>query len=138
MAEEDVYYASKIGTNKRKYEEEQTISRKPTGFSAPISSQSPDASYSTIPPPMDDFQLAKQKAQEIASRLLNTAEPKKPRVDNGAGFDSVERKFFFLLNNYVYFLVNDYPVFVSLFGHVASLGVLLYGLLIKKRRSFVN
>ncbi|KAL3330288.1 hypothetical protein AABB24_034237 [Solanum stoloniferum] len=92
MAEEDVHYASEVGTNKRKYEEEQTISRKPTGFSAPISSQSPDASYNTIPPPMDDFQLAKQKAQEIAARLLNTAEPKKARVDNGAGFDSVEHK----------------------------------------------
>ncbi|XP_006355327.1 far upstream element-binding protein 2 [Solanum tuberosum] len=92
MAEEDVHYASEVGTNKRKYEEEQTISRKPTGFSAPISSQSPDASYNTVPPPMDDFQLAKQKAQEIAARLLNTAEPKKARVDNGSGFDSVEHK----------------------------------------------
>lgn len=38
MAEEDVHYASKVGTNKRKYKEEQTISRRPTGFSAMISS----------------------------------------------------------------------------------------------------
>lgn len=40
--------------------------------------------------PMDDFQLAKQKDQEIAARLLNTAEPKKAWIDNGSGFDSDE------------------------------------------------
>lgn len=106
--------------NKRKYDDQTTPSpgtRRPTGFSAPISSLSPPdgsaatgggggaASYNSVPPPMDDFQLAKQKAQEIAARLLNSAEAKKPRVDNngagggtgagGGGFDSLyERKGF--------------------------------------------
>lgn len=100
--------------NKRKYDDQTTPSpgtRRPTGFSAPISSLSPPdgsaatgggggaASYNSVPPPMDDFQLAKQKAQEIAARLLNSAEAKKPRVDNngagggtgagGGGFDSL-------------------------------------------------
>lgn len=110
MAEEDVQYASEVGgTNKRKYEDQTTpspIPRKPTGFSAPISDGSGAApavaSYNSVPPPMDDFQLAKQKAQEIAARLLNSAaEPKKARVDNGAPvaspFDSFERKGFELL-----------------------------------------
>ncbi|XP_009589045.1 uncharacterized protein [Nicotiana tomentosiformis] len=105
MAEEDVQYASEVGgTNKRKYEDQTTpspIPRKPTGFSAPISDGSGAApavaSYNSVPPPMDDFQLAKQKAQEIAARLLNSAaEPKKARVDNGAPvgspFDSFEHK----------------------------------------------
>ncbi|CAN4095543.1 unnamed protein product [Withania somnifera] len=108
MAEEAQYGGSESGgNNKRKYDDQTTPSpgpRRPTGFSAPISSLSspPDGagggSYNSVPPPMDDFQLAKQKAQEIAARLLNSAEAKKPRVDNngagagGGGFDSYEHK----------------------------------------------
>ncbi|CAN4105162.1 unnamed protein product [Withania somnifera] len=109
MAEEAQYGGSEAsGNNKRKYDDQTTPSpgpRRPTGFSAPISSLSspPDGtgagSYNSVPPPMDDFQLAKQKAQEIAARLLNSAEAKKPRVDNngsgggtGGGFDSYEHK----------------------------------------------
>ncbi|EPS62136.1 hypothetical protein M569_12656, partial [Genlisea aurea] len=50
-------------------------------------------SYNNVPPPMTEFELAKQKAQEIAARLLNSADPsKRARVDNGVtgggGFDS--------------------------------------------------
>lgn len=107
MAEEAQYAAAEAGNNKRKYEDQTTPPpgpRRPTGFSAPISSVSPPdgapppSSYNSVPPPMDDFQLAKQKAQEIAARLLNSAEAKKPRVDNNGsgagagGFDSYERK----------------------------------------------
>ncbi|MCD7447849.1 hypothetical protein HAX54_035780 [Datura stramonium] len=115
MAEEAQYGASEAGnSNKRKYDDQTTPSpgpRRPTGFSAPISSLSPPdaaaaaggggggappSSYNSVPPPMDDFQLAKQKAQEIAARLLNSAEAKKPRVDNNGagagGFDSYEHK----------------------------------------------
>ncbi len=36
-----------------------------------------------MPPPPDEIQLAKQRAQEIAARLFNAAEAKRPRVDNG-------------------------------------------------------
>ncbi|XP_027080676.1 far upstream element-binding protein 1 [Coffea eugenioides] len=100
MAEE-LQYGSDSLSNKRKYEDSQAAlpSRsRPTGFSAPISSQSPPDSkqppaYNTVPPPMDEIQLAKQKAQEIAARLFNNVDPsKKPRVDNGGsgGYDSIE------------------------------------------------
>ncbi|XP_055812127.1 uncharacterized protein LOC129882032 [Solanum dulcamara] len=107
MAEEAQYGAPEAGNNKRKYDDQTTPSpgpRRPTGFSAPIASLSPPdaaappSSYNNVPPPMDDFQLAKQKAQEIAARLLNSAEAKKPRVDNNGagggagGFDSYEHK----------------------------------------------
>ncbi|XP_028053492.1 far upstream element-binding protein 1-like [Camellia sinensis] len=94
MAEE-VQYADSA-TNKRKYDDQTPppSSRRTTGFSAPISSHSPDSanalsSYNTVPPPVDDIQLAKQRAQEIAARLFNNAEAKRPRVENGASaFDS--------------------------------------------------
>ncbi|KAH0736391.1 hypothetical protein KY285_012098 [Solanum tuberosum] len=107
MAEEAQYGAPEAGNNKRKYDDQTTPSpgpRRPTGFSAPIASLSPSdgaappSSYNNVPPPMDDFQLAKQKAQEIAARLLNSAEAKKPRVDNNGGgagaggYDSYEHK----------------------------------------------
>ncbi|GMP73670.1 hypothetical protein CsSME_00031359 [Camellia sinensis var. sinensis] len=79
MAEE-VQYADSA-TNKRKYDDQTPppSSRRTTGFSAPISSHSPDSanalpSYNTVPPPVDDIQLAKQRAQEIAVRLFNNAE----------------------------------------------------------------
>ncbi|XP_004253096.1 uncharacterized protein [Solanum lycopersicum] len=105
MAEEAQYGAPDAGNNKRKYDDQAAPSpgpRRPTGFSAPIASLSspdgaaPPSSYNNVPPPMDDFQLAKQKAQEIAARLLNSAEAKKPRVDNNGGgaggYDSYEHK----------------------------------------------
>ncbi|XP_031119767.1 far upstream element-binding protein 2-like isoform X2 [Ipomoea triloba] len=106
MAEE-AQYASEAGSNKRKYEEPTSpspVSRRPTGFSAPISSLSPPdgsaaavgapppPSYNNVPPPMDDFQLAKQRAQEIAARLINSSDPKKPRVDNGGGAPAFESR----------------------------------------------
>lgn len=105
MAEE-VHYSSDSGSHKRKYDDHQTTpSRRPTGFSAPISSQSPPdssgvgqqpSSYNNVPPPMDEIQLAKQKAQEIAARLFNNAEAtKRPRVDNGSGYDSSEGRDFY-------------------------------------------
>ncbi|KAJ4903032.1 KH domain-containing protein [Raphanus sativus] len=87
MADESQY------SNKRKYEEQTApppSTRRPTGFSSgPIPSSSPDpsavpppSSYNSVPPPMDEIQIAKQKAQEIAARLLNSADAKRPRVDN--------------------------------------------------------
>ncbi|KAM7510859.1 hypothetical protein LguiB_009734 [Lonicera macranthoides] len=103
MAEE-VQYSSTVESNKRKYEGQTTppppSGRRTTGFSAPIASQSPDSggqappSYNSVAPPVDEIQLAKQRAQEIAARLFNNAEPKRPRVENGGGFDSNDGKGF--------------------------------------------
>ncbi|CAN7137012.1 unnamed protein product [Brassica rapa subsp. narinosa] len=95
MADESQY------SNKRKYEEQTAppppppSTRRPTGFSSgPIPSASPDpsavpppSSYNSVPPPMDEIQIAKQKAQEIAARLLNSADAKRPRVDNASSYD---------------------------------------------------
>ncbi|RAL52884.1 hypothetical protein DM860_007652 [Cuscuta australis] len=104
MAEEG-QCASEVGSNKRKYDESTShspVSRRPTGFSAPISSASPPdcsatgatppSTYNSVPPPLDDFELAKQKAQEIAAKLLINSDPKKPRVDNGGGDGAYETK----------------------------------------------
>ncbi|RVX17708.1 Far upstream element-binding protein 2 [Vitis vinifera] len=82
MAEEVQYSSGTDATNKRKYEDQTTPSqpstRRPTGFSAPISTPSPDSShappsYNSVPPPADEIQLAKQRAQEIAARLFSNA-----------------------------------------------------------------
>ncbi|MCL7039262.1 hypothetical protein MKW94_030931 [Papaver nudicaule] len=95
MAEE-----TQFASTKRKYEENSpppptsTGPRRPTGFSAPIISSvsPPDStnnppSYNNVPPPAstpaDEIQLAKQRAQEIAARLFNSAEAKRPRNENG-------------------------------------------------------
>lgn len=105
MADEAQYSSGPdSGNNKRKYEEQTTPPpRRATGFSAPITSSSPDSappSYSNVPPPVDDIQVAKQRAQEIAARLFNNAsggvaagglEAKRPRVENG--FDSIDKGF---------------------------------------------
>ncbi|KAJ0260242.1 hypothetical protein HA466_0064760 [Hirschfeldia incana] len=96
MADESQY-----SNNKRKYEEQTAppppppSTRRPTGFSSgPIPSASPDpsaapppSSYNSVPPPMDEIQIAKQKAQEIAARLLSSADAKRPRVDNVSSYD---------------------------------------------------
>ncbi|KAL2543592.1 KH domain-containing protein [Forsythia ovata] len=95
MAEELHYATGVAESNKRKYEDHQTSpsigARRPTGFSSP-----PPPSYNSVPPPKNEIELAKQKAQEIAARLLNTADPaKRARVENGAGggFDSNDQSF---------------------------------------------
>lgn len=98
MAEE--LYARGVGeSNKRKYEDHKTSPaigvRRPTGFSSP-----PPPSYNSVPPPMNEIELAKQKAQEIAARLLNSSDPtKRARVENGAGggFDSNDQSMNFLI-----------------------------------------
>ncbi|XP_010262211.1 PREDICTED: far upstream element-binding protein 1-like [Nelumbo nucifera] len=102
MAEE-LQFASRTD-NKRKYEDQtpppSSAPRRPTGFSAPIASPSPDSthshppSYNCVPPPVDEIQLAKQRAQEIAARLFSNAEAKRPRVENGAGTDGTNDKGF--------------------------------------------
>ncbi|KAL7166441.1 hypothetical protein ACSBR2_037169 [Camellia fascicularis] len=105
MADEVQYSSGTDSTpNKRKYDDQTPLpssggARRTTGFSAPIASQSPDSgnappSYNSVPPPVDDIQLAKQRAQEIAARLFNNAEAKRPRVENGSGFDSNDSKGF--------------------------------------------
>ncbi|KAL8152279.1 hypothetical protein V2J09_010039 [Rumex salicifolius] len=82
MADE-YHYASGADSNKRKYDDsaalstpspERTGRRRPTGFSSPHAAPS-------------GIESAKQRAQEIASRLFNDAEAKRPKFDNG-GYDS--------------------------------------------------
>ncbi|XP_072983413.1 uncharacterized protein [Typha latifolia] len=96
MADELSY--SSRSDHKRKFEDPAAgapPARRPTGFSAPIASPSPDkssvtappASYNNVPPPVDGIQLAKQRAQEIAARLFSDAEAKRPRAENGGGAD---------------------------------------------------
>eukprot|EP00262_Sarcandra_glabra_P012147 TRINITY_DN306_c0_g1_i2.p1 TRINITY_DN306_c0_g1~~TRINITY_DN306_c0_g1_i2.p1 ORF type:complete len:737 (-),score=159.05 TRINITY_DN306_c0_g1_i2:327-2537(-) len=114
MAEDPHQFESRM-ENKRKYEDQTPPPsaapppRRPTGFSAPIASPSPDtaaaaavappgppgpppSSYNNVPPPVDEIQLAKQRAQEIAARLFSNAEAKRPRLENGAPIDDSNDK----------------------------------------------
>ncbi|XP_038700675.1 far upstream element-binding protein 1 isoform X2 [Tripterygium wilfordii] len=105
MADEPQYSSGNDtpASNKRKYEDQSTMSsapRRPTGFSSPNPPHAPPPAYNSVPPPADEIQMAKQKAQEIAARLFNNAtagvaaDAKRPRVENGAGaFDSSDRGF---------------------------------------------
>ncbi|XP_054818423.1 glutenin, high molecular weight subunit DX5 isoform X1 [Prosopis cineraria] len=104
MAEEAQYSSgTDTTTHKRKYEEPSLSqsTHRPTGFSAPIASTSPDGShapppsYNSVPPPAaTGIELAKQRAQEVAARLLNSSgatglDAKRSKVENGAsGFDA--------------------------------------------------
>ncbi|KAL6556667.1 hypothetical protein OROGR_005955 [Orobanche gracilis] len=87
MADEVAYGAAGSESNKRKYEDSSyPMVHRATGFSSAPDSAAPPSSYNNVPPPMNEIELAKQKAQEIAARLLNTADPsKRARVENGAG-----------------------------------------------------
>uniref|UniRef100_A0A0C9S5Q8 TSA: Wollemia nobilis Ref_Wollemi_Transcript_18672_3067 transcribed RNA sequence n=1 Tax=Wollemia nobilis TaxID=56998 RepID=A0A0C9S5Q8_9CONI len=92
-------------SNKRKFDETEApsvhVPRRSTGFSAPINVGETKAppSYNSVPPPMDEVQMAKQRAQEIVARLVSGAnaganaigaannsvsEAKRPRVDDSA------------------------------------------------------
>ncbi|KAI4316545.1 hypothetical protein L6164_024520 [Bauhinia variegata] len=110
MADEAQYSSGTETTpHKRKYEEPSPASQRPTGFSAPIVSPSPSPdsahapppSYNSVPPPASGIELAKQRAQEVAARLLNNyggggsggLDAKRTKVENGAtGFDSIDTK----------------------------------------------
>lgn len=87
MADESVYASAGGEPNKRKYEDSPPpVARRATGFSSTPGSGAPAPAYNSVPPPMSEIELAKQKAQEIAARLLNDADPsKRARVENGAG-----------------------------------------------------
>ncbi|KAG6739468.1 hypothetical protein POTOM_057065 [Populus tomentosa] len=100
MADESSYSTATDTTppssNKRKFDDQSApppSTRRQTGFSSPISDPAPPPSYNSVPPPVDEIQMAKQKAQEIAARIMSGAgaDIKRPRAENGAsGFDSVE------------------------------------------------
>uniref|UniRef100_A0A6N2LQS6 K Homology domain-containing protein n=2 Tax=Salix viminalis TaxID=40686 RepID=A0A6N2LQS6_SALVM len=100
MADESAYSTATDTTppssTKRKFDDQPApppSTRRQTGFSSPISDPAPPPSYNSVPPPVDEIQMAKQKAQEIAARIMSGAgaDIKRPRVENGAsGFDSVE------------------------------------------------
>ncbi|KAM6559225.1 hypothetical protein CsatA_028464 [Cannabis sativa] len=134
MADEAQYSSGpdSVTNNKRKYEEQTTPPppRRPTGFSAPITSSSPD-SYNNVPPPVDEIQLAKQRAQEIAARLFNNAsagagagagasplDTKRPRVENGgSGFDSPSGSSSFFVSVVVFvFLIGQVVILCELYA----------------------
>ncbi|XP_004498916.1 uncharacterized protein [Cicer arietinum] len=94
MADESQYETTPPSL-KRKYDEQPPHSR-PTGFS----DGPPPPSYNNVPPPSTtDFELIKQRAQEVAARLLSGAPPpsditKRPKIDNGVSspYDSTDLK----------------------------------------------
>lgn len=146
MADEAQYSSgTDTGSNKRKYDEQMTPPpRRATGFSAPIASTSPDSAppaYNSVPPPVDEIQLAKQRAQEIAARLYNNAsgaagaggalDAKRPRVENGGGFDASDRGFSSLpsgspslLSVYVSFTFVFFSIFICMYIYVCIFWVL--------------
>lgn len=77
------------GSNKRKFEDGEGVApphttRRVTGFSAPLTSPLPEAAAAaTAASAVDDFLIAKQRAQEIASRILRNAEANQPKPENG-------------------------------------------------------
>ncbi|KAH9322354.1 hypothetical protein KI387_016993, partial [Taxus chinensis] len=75
MAED---YASFRSDNKRKFEGSENGGRK-TGFS-------------DGPPPLDEVEIAKQRAQEIVARLVNNAEAKRPRIDDDTARTATDPK----------------------------------------------
>ncbi|KAK6116850.1 hypothetical protein DH2020_049416 [Rehmannia glutinosa] len=100
MADESLYSSVGGESNKRKYDDSPSpaAARRTTGFSSPPDSAVPPPAYNNVPPPMNEIELAKQKAQEIAARLLNNADPlKRARVENGGGggggYDSSDYSF---------------------------------------------
>lgn len=96
MADEAQYES-----HKRKYEEDTSPPRvrRPTGFSdGPSPAPAP---YGNVPPPLEDFQLAKQKIQELASLAFN-AEAKRSKFDNGGYSSNVN----VLPGNFNFFMVE--------------------------------
>ncbi|KAI3687361.1 hypothetical protein L1987_81056 [Smallanthus sonchifolius] len=102
MADEAHYTSTgDFATAKRKYDDSTppppSSTRRQTGFSAPIIHSQPADSasaYNSVPPPVDEIELAKQRAQEIAARIFNNAEAKRPKFENGGGYDSNDNKGF--------------------------------------------
>ena len=99
MADEAQYSSGNESTPlKRKYEyddQSPAATHRPTGFSSAAAAAPPPSYNSVAPPPASGIELAKQRAQEVAARLLSGAPPleaKRPKVDNGApppsSFDS--------------------------------------------------
>lgn len=69
MADESQFFSSRPD-NKRKFDDP--------------SPTPPQPSYNSVPPPLDGIELAKLKAQEIAKKIFNDAEAKRPKTDNAA------------------------------------------------------
>ena len=109
---DEAQYSSGADSNKRKYDDQTApppSTRRPTGFSAPIAPHSPDSappSYNAVAPPIEGLIKAKQRAQEVAARLLISSagaaaaavggglDAKRPKFENGAsGFDSHDSGF---------------------------------------------
>nr|XP_043628627.1 far upstream element-binding protein 2-like [Erigeron canadensis] len=88
MADEPHYHSGGDSAPvKRKYDD--SVPRRATGFSDGPPSSNSAPSYNNVPPPMDEIQIAKQRAQEIAARIYSSAEAKRPKFENGgSGWDS--------------------------------------------------
>ncbi|KAJ4789079.1 Far upstream element-binding protein [Rhynchospora pubera] len=82
----DDYGYSSRSDNKRKFDDSDTPPpRRQSGFSsAPPQEKTPSQSYNSVPPPMDEIEAAKQRAQAIAAKLFSDAEAKRPKTDNGS------------------------------------------------------
>ncbi|KAK8970094.1 hypothetical protein KSP40_PGU014825 [Platanthera guangdongensis] len=94
---DDLQYSSR-SDNKRKFDSqgvppspaEPGSGRRTSGFSAPIASPYPSGAAI----PLDEIQLVKQRAQEIAAKIFSDAEAKRPRVENGGPADDSSNKGF--------------------------------------------
>ncbi|BBN04805.1 far upstream element-binding protein [Marchantia polymorpha subsp. ruderalis] len=75
----DEYEAPRI-ENKRKFDD--GPAEEPSNFSSGApDSDGPPVSYNTVPPPMSEFQLAKERVQQIAARLVGGEGLKRPRTE---------------------------------------------------------
>ncbi|GLJ31059.1 hypothetical protein SUGI_0621620 [Cryptomeria japonica] len=59
--------------------------------------------FSDGPPAMDEVEIAKQRAQEIVARLVNTAEAKRPRIEDESARTGL-RLFVFLVSVTFFYL----------------------------------
>lgn len=106
MADES-QYDSTPPTLKRKYDEQPPPHSRTTGFS----DGPPPPSYNNVPPPATaDFELIKQRAQQVAARLLSGAAApsdvvKRTKFDNGppSPYDSSGQGFTSFIINWIEF-----------------------------------
>eukprot|EP01018_Ginkgo_biloba_P024934 Gb_31122 [translate_table: standard] len=78
-----------VPSSKRKFEDAEHgggSGGRRTGFSSapPPATAEKKVAYNSVPPPMDEVQLAKQRVQEIVARLVSNADAKRPHLDDDA------------------------------------------------------
>lgn len=80
----DEYEAPRSLENKRKFED--VPPEEPTTFTGgggggADGGESAPVTYNNVPPPMSEFQLAKERVQQIAARLVGAEGLKRPRTE---------------------------------------------------------